>query len=159
MNNAKRILATLTLLLLFGVAAAQPVNSRPEMSAEEFEQFQIEMITSQLRLQESKVEPFKKLYAEYSAKMNELQPRGQKRGGGATQNGEERIRPTAEEVEAQILSSFDMAEKSTALKREYYYKFKEILTPQKILRMYNVERRMRERMLSESARRNEKDAR
>ncbi len=142
--------------------SAQPQQARqprPEVNREQdgnFTEFQIQVLTKQLRLDEKSVEPFTKLYTEYSQKMELLQPEQPEQRRNTPQNakqGERPAKPTDAEIEAKILESFEMAEKSTALKREYYAKFKEILTPHQILKMYNIERRLRERIVSESDRR------
>ncbi len=159
MSRLQKFMVCVTMLILSVstlVAQPQPAQGgRPNMNDKEFAEFQIEMMTRQLHLEESTVEPFAILYTEYMNKMNALQPKSPRREGQPRQGGQplERPQQTDEEIEAQILNSFDLAEKSNAIKREYYYKFKEVLTQQQILRMYNIERRLRERMLSESARR------
>ncbi len=148
---------TMFLLSIFTLEA-QPSQPRPSMNDSEFTAFQIDMMVRQLHIEESKVEAFTALYTEYVNKMGAMQPKAPKRegqGGQGGQGGQQPERPklTDEQIESQILNSFDLAEQSNSLKRDYYYKFKEVLTQQQILRMYNVERRLRERMLSESARR------
>lgn len=115
-----------------------------------FTVFQIEMITKQLQLDEKQIEPFKALYTEYSVKMNEIQRKPHKRG-----DEQGRVQLTDDDLERQILESFDMVDRNNTLKKEYYYKFKEIISVQQIMRMYSVERRVRERMLSESTRRSD----
>lgn len=161
MNSVHRFFISLLVLVIsINTTTAQPSHSQPraDMNMEEFADFQLDIIIKQLRLDETNIESFTKLYIEYNEKMNSFQQHPRRRVNNAPQNNQERVRPTAEEVEAEILNSFEMIEKSTALKREYYYKFKEILSPQQILRMYNTERRLRERMLSEAARRSSKEA-
>ncbi len=178
MSSMKNYILSIALALLTATTlSAQPMQSRHEggerMSGGDFAQFQTSLITRQLALDEDKAKQFTDLYNEYSQKMRELQPKARRKGGNGGNGGDanrphaggagdnrgagERPMPSDEQVEAQILESFTLAEKSNNLKREYYYKFKEILTPQQILKMYNVERRLRERMLSESDRRTSDD--
>ncbi|MFR9552706.1 MAG: hypothetical protein SNH35_00480 [Rikenellaceae bacterium] len=163
----KKFVAIFTVMVcaLFTLSAQpqQARQPRPEANREQdgnFTEFQIQVLTKQLRLDEKSVEPFTKLYTEYSQKMEQLQPEQPEQRRNTPQNtpqnakqGERPAKPTDAEVEAKILESFEMAEKSTALKREYYTKFKEILNPHQILKMYNIERRLRERIVSESDRR------
>lgn len=154
------LIATLvTVLTIY----AQPQQQRPQPQSQRdgnFTEFQLQVLTKQLKLEESKVAAFSKLYTEYSNKIEALQPKPQQpqrrpeNGNGKNENDQE-DNLTDAQVEAQILESFVMAEKSTELKREYYYKFKAIITPKQIMKMYNVERRMRERIVSESDRRAE----
>ncbi len=149
-------LAAIIVALSIFTVNAQPQQQRQQRPQPQqdgnFTEFQLQVLTKQLELDTPKQAQFKTLYTEYSQKIEALQPKPQARPA----QGEERTsRPTDSQVEEMILESFVMAEKSTELKREYYYKFKEILTPQQIFKMYNVERRMRERIVSESDRRAE----
>lgn len=131
----------------------KPQQHQPQQDGN-FTEFQLQVLTKQLQLDASTQTKFTTLYTEYSEKIEALQPKPQPR----PDNGSERAsKPTDEEVEAMILESFEMAEKSTDIKREYYYKFKKILSPQQIFKMYNIERRMRERIVSESDRRTKED--
>lgn len=43
-------------------------------------------------------------------------------------------------AEAKILSDFDKSEKILALRKAYYFKFREIIPPSSIQRMYDLER-------------------
>ncbi len=105
----------------------------------DFQQFQTQLIIKQLGIEESKKEAFEKIYTQYSTQMQKLRP--QHRRGQEQQ--------TESEVEAQILKSFEIAEQTTALKKEYYEHFKTILSPHQILKMYNIERQVNERINSE----------
>ncbi|MFI3285507.1 MAG: hypothetical protein R3Y08_02530 [Rikenellaceae bacterium] len=135
------------ILLLFAILTsvctlhAQP---RGERGAGNPQEFQIVLIQKQLKLSEDQAVKFKTLYIEYSDEMALLRERPSKIAGASL---------TDQQIEAQILESFDMADKSTKLKREYYVRFKEILTPRQILRMYNIEREFRERLNAEHQRR------
>ncbi len=137
---------------LFSQPQQQQHPPRHEVGNGGFTEFQIQLLTKQLKLEENKVDPFKSLYKEYSQKMKELQPEPKKRPA----KGGQPTKPTNTEINAQILESFTQAEKTTALKKEYYFKFKKILTPEQILKMYNTERRIRDRIVSESSNRSDK---
>ncbi len=111
----------------------------------DFKKLQAEMILRELKLPEESQAQFRDLYAEYAAQMDSLRPRHRR---GVEQ-------PTSEDVEQHIFESFDMTDKITDLKREYYPKFKEILSPEQILRMYSAEQQLRNRMSDEQRRRRE----
>ncbi|MFR9603164.1 MAG: hypothetical protein SNG02_04750 [Rikenellaceae bacterium] len=159
----KKLIVILTALIVVvssGNLFAQPQQQqhpqqppRREVGDGGFTEFQIQLLTKQLRLEEKKASQFEALYKEYTQKMKDLQPEPQKRPA----KGEQPAKPTNAEIESQILESFTQAEKTTALKKEYYYKFKKILTPDQILKMYNTERRIRDRIVSESSNRSEKN--
>ncbi len=58
-----------------------------------------------------------------------------------------------EELEQRTLSSFDRSIKAMELKKEYYTKFRTILTPSEIVKMYETERRIRDHAIEELRRR------
>ncbi len=152
----KRIVAIFLLSLVTSTLMAQP--PRQGGNKADFKMLQTEIITKQLKLDADKESKFIELYIEYTKKMEEFNTHPPRRGGGE-KGGAKRVtrpQPSDEEIEAQILRSFEMAEKSTTLKREYYPRFKEILTPRQIMTMYNTERQIRERIVSEARRREEK---
>ncbi len=136
----------LTCLILISTLAsisAQPQHNRNDRGGNggrgDFEKFQLKLLVRNIEISDEQIAPFEALYTEYSAKMKALRPKHERHEG----------KPSAEEIEAQIIESFDMAEKATALKRDYYTLFREILTPHQILRMYNLERQMHDRLNSE----------
>lgn len=124
------------MLMSFTQLSAQP-NQRAEKG--NFEKFQLQILLKQLEIEESKQPAFETMYSAYSEELKQLRPKHRR--------GDEK--PTDAQIEEQILESFKMAEKTTALKKEYYARFKTILTPAQILEMYNIERRVAERMNSE----------
>ncbi len=135
----KRIII-IGVLILSSIAtlSAQPQGGQGGRNAN-FHEFQMQMIVKQLAIDESKQADFKKIYTEYSKSMQGLRP--DKRHNTSSM--------TDEQIEAQILKSFSQSEQITALKKEYYYKFKTVLTPDQILKMYNIERQVNERINSE----------
>lgn len=118
--------------------AAQPQG---RVNRENFNEFQIKLLIQQLEIDDSLQPKFEEIYAAYVNKMSSLRPARPKNPGGEQ---------TDQEVEQQILESFEIAEQTTALKKEYYVLFKEVLTPQQILKMYNTERKINERLNSEA---------
>ncbi|MFI3267314.1 MAG: hypothetical protein R3Y51_01220 [Rikenellaceae bacterium] len=62
---------------------------------------------------------------------------------------------TDDELEAQLFSSLNNIDYTTAIKRKYYPEFRKILTVRQILMMYDVEREFYERITLESIRRKE----
>lgn len=125
---------------------AQP-QQRPhqENRSGNIQEFQTQLIIKQLSIPEAKQSSFTTLYTQYFEAMEQLRPKRQRPEKGENDNN----KLSDAEVEAQIIESFDAAEKVTTLKREYYKKFKTILTPQQILKMYNIERQFSERLNSE----------
>lgn len=144
MKSLKYLIVVAIMIFACSMSYAQPHRDHGRGGNGDFQEFQMQVLIKQLEIEESKVDSFTNMYQEYSQKMKELRPRhkpgGNKAGAAA---------PTDAEVEATIMESFDLAEQTTALKREYYNKFKTLLSPHQILKMYNVERRLQERVTSE----------
>lgn len=139
----KKTLLTLVAALICSIVpiAAQPQGGRQKG---DMQKFQISLIIKQLEITEDKQDSFTELYTQYTTEIKKLRPKHE-RGEG---------KPTDEMIEQQILDSFEMTEKSTALKKEYYPRFRELLTPEQILRMYSIERQMHDRLNSEIHKRN-----
>ncbi len=143
MKKLKLILVAAFLIVSNIALQAQP-RQQQKVSKEDFPKFQLQMLIRQLLIEEPKREAFSKIYMEYSKELETLRaPRKEQPKGEMTA-------PSDAEIEKQILASFEAAEKSTALKKKYYTKFKEVLTPQQILKMYKVERTAHERIMSKS---------
>ncbi len=145
------IIFTIALIASATQLFAQP-QQRPhqEHISGNIQEFQTQLIIKQLEIPEAKQSSFTTLYTQYFEAMEQLRPKRQRPQRGEGERGEvENNKMTDSEIEAQILESFDAAEKVTTLKREYYKKFKMILSPQQILKMYNIERQFSERLNSE----------
>ncbi len=152
----KRAILLFTLLLSSLALQAQPPQRGDRVDGATPQEFQTKLMVKQLELNEQQGEKFSALYTKYTTDLSSLRQRGGeapggRRGGGGA--GENREQLTDAQIEAQILESFEMTEKSTALKRDYYTKFKEILTPHQIMRMYTIEREFNERLNAEHQRR------
>ncbi|MFI3277812.1 MAG: hypothetical protein SNH13_07565 [Rikenellaceae bacterium] len=143
MKKLKLIFVAALMLASTIALQAQP-RQQQRVSKEDFPKFQLQMLIRQLLIEEPKREAFSKIYMEYSKELEALRaPRKEQPKG-------EVVAPSDAEIEKQILASFEAAEKSTALKKKYYTKFKEVLTPQQILKMYKVERTAHDRIMSKS---------
>lgn len=124
-------IATICVILCASVTTlwAQPQQERSHRG--DFQKFQVQLLVKQLEIEQSKQDEFEAIYTEYSTKIKALHPKRKAEGEG---KGKERL--TDEIVEQQILDSFEIAEKNTALKKEYYPRFKTIMSPHQILKMY-----------------------
>ncbi|MFI3265102.1 MAG: hypothetical protein SNG38_09180 [Rikenellaceae bacterium] len=141
------IIASIIIFSAVSQSFAQPKQQmRPHQDGRtkaDIEQFQMQLIIKQLEIEESKQEAFTEIYTQYSAEMEKLRPKRQRR------EDDEGEKPTDEQIEAQILESFEVAEQVPVIKRKYYQMFKRVLSPHQILRMYNIERQFTERINSE----------
>ncbi len=143
-----------TLLLLFALSAAaqppRPMGGGGERRGDGIHAMQCDQIVNVLRLEEAKQAEFKEIYMAYNRAVQELHaPR--ERGGGMRPD---MTQQSEEQIEARTLDSFDRSIKSMELKREYYKKFRTILQPSEITRMYNIERKIRDRAIEEMMQRN-----
>lgn len=104
---------------------------------------QCNQIIKVLQLDSAKSESFREIYMDYNEAIKALRP--------AANRSVERPNeaPTEEQIEESTLSSFDMSIKTMEIKREYYMKFREILTPSQINTMYRTERNIRDRAIEE----------
>lgn len=139
----KRVVLILFVGLFAHSLKAQPPRGRDK---NDFITFQIELLAKQMELDEALHDEFATLYKEYSQK--ERSTRGKQKGLNRKAES-----LSEEELETQILESFDTAQSSIEIRREYYKRFRSILSPKQILKMYNTEKRIRDRIDSEHSQR------
>lgn len=88
-------------------------------------------IAEQLEVEGSDKDAFISLYQNYKKESGEIMK---------TLPAASDDRETA--AEARILSDFEKSEKILSLRKAYYFKFREILSPSQIQKMYDLERAM-----------------
>ncbi len=148
---------TLLLIILTTTLSAQPPvggggggarGERGGNRAGNMHTMQCNQIITILELDDSKQAKFREIYTAYNEDIKALRAPRQERPEGE---------PTEEQIEASILKSFDTSIKSMEIKREYYLKFREILDPSQISKMYRVERNIRDRAIEELQHRGRND--
>ncbi len=145
------ILTTLFLLFAFG-AMAQPPRERGEggMRGEGVHVMQCNQIIKVLQIDDAKQEAFREIFMSYNRALKEIRsPQNRELPPAIAEQP-----PTEEQIEERIITSFDHSIKSMELKKEYYKKFRTILSPSQISRMYNIERNIRDRAIEEMSHRN-----
>ena len=92
-------------------------------------------IAEQIEVKEADKETFISLYQNYKKESGEIMKARPLAAGGAE---------AAEEAaaEAKILSDFDKSGKLLLLRKSYYFKFRAIISPLQIQKMYDLERAM-----------------
>ena len=95
---------------------------------------QAEKIAQDLALEDAVSAKFVPLYVEYRTEMMNLRR-------GSMNRGDRDKKMTDEEVEARILAGFDSERKTAELKESYYKKFRELMNPSLIQKMYGLEMR------------------
>lgn len=120
----KKIFVLIVLTLTFCLSAPAQVSQRQKM---------IHMaalrIAGQIGVADKDKETFISLYQSYKKESAEIM----------------RVQPSSSDdaevaAESKILSDFDKSEKILQLRRKYYAKFRTILTPTQIQKMYDAER-------------------
>lgn len=126
----KRITLFLLLTLALSSAFAQkqaPANQagRQNLTPQERTERRAERMAAQMKLDESKAQWFKTLYAEYQAELRAV-PRPERTKKRAAELSDEA-------AEAVLKTSLERQEQLVKLRADYYKKFKKQLTPQQML--------------------------
>ena len=163
--NVKKIIAIATVAIVaFGTAmdaSAQQKREqgkkgeRKQMTPEQMLERKTARLANELALDDAKTADFTKLYKQYNdemtAVMKKYQPeRFQK--PDTTARREHKVKTDAE-VEKQILDRFAMSKATLDIREKYYKKFRTILSPKQIAKIYESEQGDRGRMQKERDRR------
>lgn len=140
----KRALITLLLIVASFTLKAQS----PQRGG--FQDLQSKQIADGLNLSGERRDSFDKIYNEYVEASEKLK---EQYAEDPTARGRAARELSDSDIEAQTLNSFDMSIKSIEIKRDYYKRFREVLSPQEIMQMYNIERNIRDRVVNEMFRR------
>lgn len=148
------------LLVAYGVSAQgamKSVSGRSATQRSDMYDMLCNKIVEMLSLDGERKDSFEAIYSEY---VKDTRSRGHGGGakgrfpkGGITPMSQTSESLTEEQIEAQIIDSFDQAIHSIEVKKEYYTKFRGVLSPSEISQMYEFERRIRDRALEEQRRR------
>jgi len=122
----KKILIILLSLSVFLCAGAQP-SQRQKMI-----HMAAVRIAEQIEVPEPSREAFISLYQRYKGESSDIVKTKAPSGG-----------TPEDSAEMKILDDFEKSQKILSLRKAYYFKFREILTPSQIQRMYDLERSAR----------------
>lgn len=113
------------------------------MSSEErselLNDFRENMMVSELEVPNEKQEQFRDLYTEYQERQKNIKSK--------FQPTKDYNSLTDEEAKAKLNQSFDVGQQLLNNRREYSEKFMRIIPPQKVLKMYDTEGKMRNRVM------------
>jgi hypothetical protein len=135
----------LFLLLLFTAFVSRAQNKPPtDDQREKIEAQKVAFITEQLQLTPEEAQKFWPVYNQYNNSKNDLAHDMFKGGKHFRPNDE-----TMTDKEAADLADnyIRHAQKMLDIQKEYHLKFKEILPPKKLLKLYNVEREFQRMLL------------
>ncbi len=150
----RQILTTLIILVVVATNAVAQPQQGEKNTRQRLVTLQLEQIVSTLKLEGDRLAKFTTLYNGYNEENRSLlaKRRGEK---GKQREEAEDGKPTDEQIEADILRSFEFSKQSIELKARYYTLFREILSPSEIATMYDLERHTRERFSNEQQNRNQ----
>jgi len=105
-------------------------------------------IRKSLNLDQATMDKFRPVYIQYEKEIAGLNTRGQERLMRANSDS-----LSSEEAERLVLAQLDNTKKLLEIREKYYYKFKSVLTPQQIIKLYQTEAEIRRKVMQELRRR------
>jgi hypothetical protein len=124
------------------------VRGRMPLLRERILRVKLVEIQKVLQLDQTALDRFKPIYASYEKEMAGINFQGL---GGFMRVDPDSL--TGEEAEKMVLQQMENTRKTLALREKYYYEFKTVLTPQQIIRLYQVETEIRQKVMREFRRR------
>ncbi len=149
----KVILASLCLLMTLGLSAQDNQTKRGDrqgkMDPAKIVERQSEHLAKELALDAATTTEFKKMYIEYNQELRKTRDSQDFPGKLDTSTlSDSQIDDMAEKF-------FDSMEDAIEVREEYYKKFRTILSPQQVIKMYQTERKMRNKVQGEMNKRQE----
>lgn len=137
-------------LILTGYSTGTGAQDRGRMPMlrERILKVKLTEIQKALQLDQPAFDRFKPVYARYDQELSRINLKGM---GGILRADPDSL--TAEDAEKAILLQLENAGKILALREKYYFEFKIVLTPQQIVRLYQVESEIRQKVMREFRRR------
>lgn len=136
MKRLVSILFAVLALGIFGTSANAQKNDKEKMSREELAESQAKYIAGQLKLDDVVTKRFTKTYCDFQEDLWKLGPR--------TRNDKSNL--TDEETKKALEDRFDHSQKLLDLRKEYYEKYSDFLAPKQIDQLYEIERKMMNRL-------------
>ncbi len=123
------------LVMVAGVEAANPPESRQRMAREQLAETQAKHIAEALAFDEQTAAKFVETYCECQKEIWTLAPKKQRqRGATETEAGET------------IQNRFDRSQKLLDIRKKYYDEYSKFLTQKQIERVYELEKQMMKRL-------------
>lgn len=139
----RNILLTLTALLVSGILSAQP-GQRGRRGYEQVEAEKIAYFTRILELSRQEAREFWPLYDDFEQQQEKLIDERRSLSMKFSENHENMNENQAEKIGD---SYIDLQVKEAELAREFHEKFKNVLTPKKVMRLYQAENEFRMQLL------------
>ena len=105
-------------------------------------------IRRSLNLDQSTMQRFRPIYTEYEREISGVNINNQRRLMSVNYDS-----LTSEEAERLVMVQLENAKTLIEIREKYYHKFKTVLTPQQIVKLYQTEAQIRQKVMQELRRR------
>ena len=136
------------ILLMTGIPAKSQNGARFPLLRERILQAKLREIKLKLNVDPGTFEKFRPIYRKYNQEISEIDIF---KLGRMMKINSDSI--SAEQAEQMILNQMESAKKIISIREKYYKEFKTVLTPQQILKLYQTEAEIRNKVTEEMKRR------
>jgi len=147
MKSINIIIFLLMFAALSAATQAQNLNRAPQIQ-KKIVDAKLQEIRRSLDLDQATFDRFRPIYVQYEKEIASVNVRGQER---LMRSNADSL--TAEEAERLVMVQLQNSKKMLDIREEYYFKFKTILTPQQIVKLYQTEAEIRRKVMLELRRR------
>ena len=123
-------------MIIFTLNTFAQNNSSQRMSREQLAETQAKYIAKEMKMDKATEEKFSTTFCQFQKEIWALGPRPQRRP----------INQTDTETEEALKERFEHSQKILDLRKKYYEEYSKFLTQKQIMRVYELERRMMDRL-------------
>ncbi|MBN2665629.1 MAG: hypothetical protein JXR67_03905 [Bacteroidales bacterium] len=138
----------LLMLTMLSLGAQSQNNRRLPAVRERILQAKLVEIRRSLNLDQATMQRLRPIYMEYEREILGVNTNNQRRMMSANTDT-----LTAQEAERLVMVQLENAKRLIDIREKYYHKFKTVLTPQQIVRLYQTEAQIRQKVTQELRRR------
>ena len=138
----------LLMLSVLSLGAQSQNTARVPSFRERILQAKLVEIRRSLNLDQATMQHFRPIYIQYEKEISEVNINNQVRLMRANYDS-----LTSEEAERLVIMQLANAKKLIEIREKYYYKFKNVLTSQQIVKLYQTEAAIRQKVMQELRRR------
>ena len=138
----------LLMLTMFSLGAQSQNAKRLPIVRERILQAKLVEIRRSLNLDQATMQRLRPIYIEYEKEISGVNTNNQRRLMSANSDT-----LTPQEAERLVMVQLENAKRLIDIREKYYHKFKTVLTPQQIVRLYQTEAQIRQKVTQEIRRR------
>ena len=138
----------LLMLTMFSLGAQSQNAKRLPILRERILQAKLVEIRRSLNLDQATMQRLRPIYIEYEKEISGVNTNNQRRLMSANSDT-----LTPQEAERLVMVQLENAKRLIDIREKYYHKFKTVLTPQQIVRLYQTEAQIRQKVTQELRRR------